>query len=197
MIRNMSYIIVDIALSNFFIFYLSDRIVYFIRGCLQAYLVTVSNQLNDVHTASLRKFILSAFDMAREIQITPKRILYAQKKEAELYSNLMSVVNAKQEELTEIIQAIIQDMREEVLATPDNVNPYNNDRRSNSSERYASERAATIEVQRIVLTKLREKVAKKLVNSVNCLKETFVGTLQRCLLSLEKSCEQDINLKGI
>ena len=177
-----------------------DRILYFVRSCLQTYLVNASNELNSVHTTSLRKFILSAFDMAREIQITPKRIKYAQQKESELYTNLMSVVNAKQEELTELIQAIIQEMKDEVLQVPDSVNGIYHNMPVDESDRgewSATVRSATAEVQRIVLTKLGERVAKQLVNSVNCLRETFIGTLQRCLLSLEKSCEQDTSLTGI
>ncbi|XP_014214699.1 dual serine/threonine and tyrosine protein kinase-like [Copidosoma floridanum] len=171
-----------------------DRILYFVRKCLQTYLVNVSNYLNDVHTTSLRKFILSAFDMAREIQITPKRIQYAQKKESELYANLMQVVNAKQEELTELIHNSIQEMKEEVLHASNNVNLYHNlPFEEGEAECSATVRAATAEVQRLVLTRLGERVAKQLVNSVNCLRDTFVGTLQRCLLSLEKSYEHDVS----
>ncbi|KAJ8683893.1 hypothetical protein QAD02_019685 [Eretmocerus hayati] len=173
-----------------------DRVLYFVRGCLQTYLVNASSNLNDVHTTSLRKFILSAFDMAREIQITPKRIQYAQQKESELFSSLMKLVNAKQEELTEIIQSIIQEMKDEILLATDDVNmnqnvPFVDGERGEWS---ATVRAATTEVQRIVLGKLGERVAKQLVNSVNCLRDTFVGTLQRCLLSLEKKYEHDASL---
>ena len=159
----------------------------------------MSNELNDVHTTSLRKFILSAFDMAREIQITPKRIQYAQQKETELYSNLMKVVNAKQEELTELIHETIQEMKDEIVQAPDNVNLYHNIPLADGErvEWSATVRAATTEVQRLVLTRLGERVAKQLVNSVNCLRDTFVGTLQRCLLSLEKSYEHDTSLTGI
>lgn len=97
-----------------------ERILDFVRARLDENLVEASHSLNDVQTTSLRKFILSAFDMAREIQITPKRIQYAQQKENELYANLVNVVSANQEELTELIQRTIQEMRDEVLATPEN-----------------------------------------------------------------------------
>lgn len=52
------------------------------------------------------------------------------------------------------------------------------------------------EVQRQVLARLGERVAKELVQSVKCLQETFFGTLQRCLLSLEKSCDQGCPLSA-
>ncbi|OAD61097.1 Dual serine/threonine and tyrosine protein kinase [Eufriesea mexicana] len=171
----------------------TDRIIYFIRGCLQTYLINASTYLNEVHTTSLRKFVLSAFDMVRMIQITPKRIQYAQQRENELYANLMKIVNEKQQELTELIQNIIQEMKNEVLSHKNSVNlyqsiPFNNTERTEWS---ATVRAAISEVQRIVLGRLGEKVAKQLVDSVNCLRESFVGTLQRCLLSLEKTYERD------
>lgn len=167
----------------------TDRIVYFIRGCLQTYLIKASTYLNEVHTTSLRKFILSAFDMARIIQITPKRIQYAQQRENELYANLMKTVNEKQQELTMLIQNIIQEMKNDVLSSNSDVClPFNNNGRPEWS---ATVKAAISEVQRIVLHRLGEKVAKQLVNSVKCLRESFVGTLQRCLLSLEKTYERD------
>ncbi|KAF3421974.1 hypothetical protein E2986_05314 [Frieseomelitta varia] len=171
----------------------TDRIVYFIRGCLQTYLINASTYLNEVHTTSLRKFILSAFDMARIIQITPKRIQYAQQRENELYANLMKTVNEKQQELTGLIQNIIQEMKNDVLSSNSDVclyqnTPFNNNGRPEWS---ATVKAAISEVQRIVLHRLGEKVVKQLVNSVKCLRESFVGTLQRCLLSLEKTYERD------
>ncbi|XP_014604385.1 PREDICTED: dual serine/threonine and tyrosine protein kinase-like [Polistes canadensis] len=173
-----------------------DRILYFIRGCLHSYLVNASNFLNEVHTTSLRKFILSAFDMARQIQITPKRIQYAQQKENELYANLMKIVNDKQEELMELIENIIQEMRNDIILSTDDLQQYQNFPfgTNERAEWSVTVRAATSEMQRFVLGRLRERVAKKLVSSVECLRETFIGTLQRCLLSLEKTCDHDSSL---
>ncbi|XP_016771168.1 dual serine/threonine and tyrosine protein kinase isoform X2 [Apis mellifera] len=171
----------------------TDQILYFIRGCLQTYLINASTYLNEVHTASLRKFILSAFDMARIIQITPKRIQYAQHKENELYANLMKIVHEKQQEITGLIQNIIQEMKNDVLLSNNDVYLYQNTMSNNNqrTEWSATVKAAISEVQRVVLGRLCEKVAKQLVNSVNCLRESFIGTLQRCLLSLEKTYERD------
>jgi len=47
---------------------------------------------------------------------------------------------------------------------------------------------ATSEIQHLVLTRLNCAVAQELVQSVACLRDTFIGTLQRCLESLEKNC---------
>ncbi|XP_067212359.1 dual serine/threonine and tyrosine protein kinase-like isoform X2 [Linepithema humile] len=171
----------------------TDRVLHFTRGCLQNYLINASTYLNEIHTTSLRKFILSAFDMARKIQITPRRIQYAQQKENELYASLMKVVNEQQLELTELIQCIIQEMKDDIAGS--DVYRYQsilND--DNEREWTVTVRVAMSEVQRFVLSRLGEKVAKELVNSVNCLRETFVGTLQRCLISLENNYEHDSTL---
>ncbi|XP_015510017.1 dual serine/threonine and tyrosine protein kinase isoform X1 [Neodiprion pinetum] len=172
-----------------------DQLLRFTEECLQKYLVNASNLLNGVHTTSLRKFILSAFDMARELQITPRRIQYARQKENELYSSLMKLVSEKQEEVTELIQNIIDEMKTDLIEGDRNyhsesINLENDDTR----EWCDTIRAATLKVQRLLLSSLSERVAKQLVTSVDCLRETFVGTLQRCLLSLERSCEHESSL---
>ncbi|KYN16436.1 Dual serine/threonine and tyrosine protein kinase [Trachymyrmex cornetzi] len=102
----------------------TDRVLHFTRACLQSYLINASTYLNEIHTTSLRKFILSAFDMARKIQITPRRIQYAQQKENELYDSLMKVVNEQQMELTELIQCIIQEMKDDILESTDDIFQY-------------------------------------------------------------------------
>lgn len=174
----------------------TDRILHFTRACLQSYLINASTYLNEIHTTSLRKFILSAFDMARKIQITPRRIQYAQQKENELYASLMKVVNEQQMELTELIQCIIQEMKDDVLESTGDIFQYQTVSFDNSerAEWTVTVRVAMSEIQRFVLSRLGEKVAKELVNSVNCLRETFIGTLQRCLISLEKTYEHDSSL---
>ncbi|XP_076284659.1 receptor interacting protein kinase 5 isoform X1 [Lasioglossum baleicum] len=173
-----------------------DSILYFVRGCLQTFLIKVSTYLNEVHTASLRKFILSAFDMARTIQITPRRIQYAQMKENNLYATLMKIINENQEELTVLIQGIIQEMKNDVLLPEHDVYPYQSIPFPNTerAEWSTTVRAATSEVQRVVLSRLGEKVAYQLVNNISCFQGTFVGTLQRCLLSLEETYERDSSL---
>ncbi|XP_074110950.1 receptor interacting protein kinase 5 isoform X1 [Cotesia typhae] len=175
-----------------------DRVLHFTRSCLQSYLFNASICLTEIQTTSLRKFILSAFDMAREIQITPRRIQYAQQKENELYGSLMNVVNKNQDELTELIQNIILEMKQDLSSLSNDSYQYQNNNNLSNNEQdecrrewCATVRTATTEVQRLVLSRLSEKVARQLVTSVNCLRETFVGTLQRCLLELEKSYDSN------
>jgi hypothetical protein len=53
--------------------------------------------------------------MAREIQITPRRIQYAQEKEADLYKSLIIVASEKQKEITHLIEVTLQEMREGLI----------------------------------------------------------------------------------
>ncbi|KDR15870.1 Dual serine/threonine and tyrosine protein kinase, partial [Zootermopsis nevadensis] len=170
-----------------------DQLLFFVRGCLQSHLVHVSSTLNDIHSECLRRFILSAFDMAREIQITPRRIQYAQEKEADLYKSLMIVASEKQKEITHLIEVTLQEMREGLIEIAAEYQ-YRGVTLLDSEEVESSQDVllATSEIQHLVLTRLSSVVAQQLVQSVACLQDTFVGTLQRCLESLEKNCyDQD------
>lgn len=64
--------------------------------------------------------------MAREIQITPRRIGYAQDVELKLYKSLMEIAVEKQEEITRIIQATLQNMRSDVSEVLDGYNSKGN-----------------------------------------------------------------------
>ncbi len=65
----------------------------------------------------LSNFILSAFDWARQVQITPLRLAYVKRKECELYNKLMVFANKKQEEIRLLISQTMTDMREELIKT--------------------------------------------------------------------------------
>ncbi|KAJ9586032.1 hypothetical protein L9F63_020329 [Diploptera punctata] len=170
-----------------------DQLEYFVRGCLKSQLVQVSNILNDIHSECLQRFILSAFDMAREIQITPRRIQYAQDKEADLYKSLMVIAGEKQKEMAQVIELMLQDMRDSLIQIATEYK-YQGDNEEVKSPQAVL--VATSEIQHLVLTKLSSAVALELVQSMACLQKTFVGTLQRCLESLEKNYDQEKNLSA-
>lgn len=50
-----------------------SQLALFVRRTLQNYLVRTTSLLNVIHTRCLQMFIMSAFDMARDMIITPKR----------------------------------------------------------------------------------------------------------------------------
>lgn len=63
----------------------------------------------------LRRFILCAFDKAREIQITPRRMRYALEKETELYRALVAMASEKQAEVTDLIANTLESMQSELI----------------------------------------------------------------------------------
>ncbi|XP_064215585.1 dual serine/threonine and tyrosine protein kinase isoform X1 [Tribolium castaneum] len=158
---------------------MNEELIVFIHEVLKSSLLKMAALLSEIHSQCLRRFILSAFDMAREIQITPKRILYAQDIELKLYKKLMKIAGEQQEEITGIIQRTLQEMKTNVS---DVLEGYN------KNDDHQSTKMATLEIQQLVLRRLRNSVATQIVQSVGCLQESFTGTLQRCLESLEKNC---------
>ena len=75
----------------------------------------IANQLYNLHTKILRMFILTAFDMSRDILITPKRIMYAKEKENELYEQLMIIAKEKQQEIRMLIASTIDKMKDQLI----------------------------------------------------------------------------------
>lgn len=60
--------------------------------------------------------------MARELQITPKRLDYAKKIELQLYETLLSIACEKQEEIAVMIQRTLLDMKSNVAEVLEDYN---------------------------------------------------------------------------
>jgi hypothetical protein len=90
-------------------------IVNFTRRVLERYLLQTISLLHLVHTRCLQMFILSAYDMARDMQITPRKLQYAKAKEIELYDSLMELAVKKQEDIRNIIDQTIGNMHDELI----------------------------------------------------------------------------------
>ena len=71
-------------------------------------------------TTLLNLFILTAFDMARDQLITPKRLGYARAKENELYDEMVRATQKKQDELQELFLEVLDAMREDLLVEATN-----------------------------------------------------------------------------
>lgn len=167
-----------------------SSILLHIRQILQAELVQVATILNEAHNSCLRMFILSAFDMTWDMLITPKRIAYARQRETELYESLMSIANCKQEEIRQLIVETINGMTEELLHKASQYEFQGVQLPMEGEPPSARDlQICTAEIQALVLNSLNSAVAGKLIGSVDYLRESFVGTLERCLNSLENARE--------
>ncbi|KAJ7333024.1 hypothetical protein JRQ81_015204 [Phrynocephalus forsythii] len=166
----------------------------FARQVLQKRLVDAATILNIVHCRCLDLFINQAFDMQRDLQITPKRLEYTRKKENELYESLMNIANRKQEEMKDMIIETLNNMKEELLEDAANMEfkdiiiPENGEPISPKDIKCCIK-----QIQELIISRLNQAVANKLISSVDYLRESFVGTLERCLKSLEKS-QQDVSV---
>ena len=90
-------------------------IVQFVRQALQLYLVRAGSIVHDLHQLCMNMFITTAFDMQRDIQITPRRIEYAKVKETELFESLKELANERQEQIKQIILSTVEELKEPVL----------------------------------------------------------------------------------
>ncbi|XP_063096143.1 dual serine/threonine and tyrosine protein kinase isoform X2 [Cavia porcellus] len=165
----------------------------FSHQLLQARLVDAAMALNLVHCHCLDVFINQAFDMQRDLQITPKRLEYTRKKENELYESLMNIANRKQEEMKDMIVETLNTMKEELLEDAANMEFKDVIIPENGEPVGTREIKCCIrQIQELIISRLNQAVANKLISSVDYLRESFVGTLERCLQSLEKS--QDVSV---
>ncbi|NXO81748.1 DUSTY kinase, partial [Sitta europaea] len=162
----------------------------FCRQELQQHLVRAATRLSEVHGRCLNIFINQAFDMQRDLQITPKRLEYTRRKESELYESLMGIANRKQEEMKDMIVETLGSMKEELLEDAasmefrDIIIPENGEPVSSKDIKRCIQ-----QIQELIISRLNQAVANKLISSVDYLRESFVGTLERCLKSLEESWE--------
>ncbi|NWU95476.1 DUSTY kinase, partial [Upupa epops] len=166
----------------------------FSRQVLQKHLVEAATSLNEVHCRCLNIFINQAFDMQRDLQITPKRLEYTRKKENELFESLMNIANRKQEEMKDMIVETLGNMKEELLEDAasmefkDIIIPENGEPVSSKDIKCCIK-----QIQELIISRLNQAVANKLISSVDYLRESFVGTLERCLKSLEESWEVSVH----
>lgn len=87
----------------------------FSEQTMQRYLVNAVTVLNNTHIRCLNTFIICAFDMAREVLITPKKIEFARDKEEDLFKSLMKIAIEKGDEIKDMIEKTIEDSKEHLL----------------------------------------------------------------------------------
>ncbi|PIK33692.1 putative dual serine/threonine and tyrosine protein kinase-like [Apostichopus japonicus] len=63
----------------------------------------------------MNMFIMSAFDMQRDILITPKRLEFAKKREAELFESLKGLAEERQVAISEMIRDTVESMENELV----------------------------------------------------------------------------------
>ena len=149
----------------------SNVLINFINNILKEHVLEGTLSLCEVHNNSLRKLISNAFDLSREIDITPKRLKYVRETESKLYANLLRLISDKEKDLALLIASIIQNMMNEIQ------NAFFN----------------KSDVEKLAIKLLTTKVVQTFLNSVNVFHESVIGTLLRCLRKLEEYSEINEN----
>lgn len=162
----------------------------------QVSLIKAATLLRELHARFLRTFVLSAFDLTWDMITTPKRFEYAKQKELELFNSLMNVANSKQDEINLMIKDVINSIKAKIRKT---FGFYKSEEEMSSNSTDSMENISTRnelqlyrqEIQECVLQMLNASIASNLVGSVESLKNSYVGTLERCLTSLEINCDNN------
>ncbi|XP_053377441.1 dual serine/threonine and tyrosine protein kinase-like isoform X2 [Mercenaria mercenaria] len=159
----------------------------FSEQTMQRYLVNAVTVLNNTHKRCLDTFIICAFDMTREVLITPKKIQFARDKEKELFKSLMKITIEKGDEIKEMIECTIADRKAHLIQKAHDYD-FVGVEFSETGEvlTHKGLKICTGQIQELVLGGLTQAVASKLVNSVDIMRDSYTGTLTRCLESLEK-----------
>ncbi|XP_046354627.2 dual serine/threonine and tyrosine protein kinase-like [Haliotis rufescens] len=163
-----------------------QKFALFTRRTLQSYLINASSVLNQSHTRCLNMFIMSAFDMARDMLITPKKLDFAKEKEEELYKSLLKMAVSKLDEIKSLISETISNMKDQLVQEAGEYDflgvDIDDDGQIQTSK---SLKVCTGQIQELVLSRLNHAVAGKLISSIDILRDSYTGTLTRCLESLE------------
>lgn len=159
----------------------------FVRQVLQYNVVWAATVLNEAHVRVLGMFITTAFDMARDMVITPRRLDYAREKEEDLYKALMESASRKQEEIRDLIHSSISSLTPDLLKEVENLK-FDGVKLTEDDELVNPKdlQYCTAVIQELVLTRINNSVAQGLISSVRYLQDNFIGTLKRCVESLEQ-----------
>lgn len=145
----------------------------------------------------------------RDILVTPKRLSYTREKEKNLYESLIALTNSKQNEIQKVIMQAVGEMHEtladeacslEIPGTSPAGSTFNRhvpsfagiELTDQLTVKHARDlKKCTNFIQEFVLIRLNETIANKLLDSINILHDNYVGTLTRCLFSLESNAREE------
>lgn len=181
---SFSFIPVDKFVASLVDF--SATLLEFVECNMNLQITNAASSLHDAHARCLQSLILAAHDLARDVMVTPKRIQYAREKEELLYKQLMELASKKQSEIKDLVSSTVLDAHSDIVVE---VLTLQFDGLNVSLSQVANDaktmRKCQNQVQNVVYRKLSNEVSKRLVESVDYLRESVVGTLQRCLQHLE------------
>ena len=182
---NFTFVPVDTIVTNFLDF--TPELLGFVQCNMKQQITSAASSLHDAHARCLQTLILYAHDLARDVLVTPKRIKYARTKEEELYTQLIDLASRKQSEIKELVYQAIAEATDSIVQQV--VQLHFEDIGLDASLQAPDSKTAkkcVQQLQDLVFKELSRQISDRLVNSVNYLRESVVGTLRRCLEKLEE-----------
>ncbi|CAF3643017.1 unnamed protein product [Rotaria sordida] len=177
---------IDNGLSNFSLF------LNYIRKHVDRLTLRAVNILQHSQELCLDVFNDSAFEMARDMLITPKRLSYTREKEKDLYESLISLTNSRQNEIQRIIFEAVNETQEMLIDQACSLEISGIELTDQLTVKTARDlKKCTSVIQDFVLTRLNKAIGEKLSCSVSILHQDYVGTLTRCLSNLERNQDDD------
>ncbi|CAF4287462.1 unnamed protein product [Rotaria sp. Silwood2] len=177
---------IDNGLSNFTLF------LNYIDKHVDRLTIHAVNILQSSQELCLDVFNDSAFEMARDMLITPKRLSYTREKEKDLYESLISLTNSKQNEIQKLIFEAVNEIQETLTDQACSLEISGIELTDQLTVKTARDlKKCTSFVQDFVLARLNKAIGEKLSSSVSILRQDYVGTLTRCLSHLERNQEDD------
>ncbi|XP_013395186.1 dual serine/threonine and tyrosine protein kinase-like, partial [Lingula anatina] len=152
----------------------TPSLVQYTQRVLRQMLVAVAGVMNQIHGRCLKMIIMTAFDMQRDMMVTPRRLEFAREKECELYNSLMDIAMKKQDEIKTIIAETVQDMKEKLVAKAAEYDFIGVDISDSAEIRTARDlKICTGQVEELLLGALNNAIAGKLVESVDILRDSY------------------------
>lgn len=190
-----SFVPVDTIVTNFLDF--TPELLGFVQCNMRQQITSAASSLHDAHARCLQTLILYAHDLARDVLVTPKRIQYSRTKEEELYTQLIDLASKKQSEIKELVHQAIADVTDQIIREICQMNFEGVELDSSMQvPDTKSAKKCVHQIQEVVFRELSKQISDRLVSSVNLLRESVVGTLQRCLEKLEESATIEDRITG-
>ena len=122
----------------------------------------------------------TTYKFTKDAKLIPVRIKWVKEQEQKLYHALLVVASQKQNEIKTLIRKSLEESRDSLVEVAE---------KHKFSEEFEPGKTSRIqrrELEEIILKELNTIIAKKLVGSVDMLKETLIDTLCRTVETLEK-----------
>lgn len=166
---------------------LQDVYPQFLASNLNQWVLCAASLMRRSHLSCLTSFIHLAMEMSRDVLLTPRRIQYVKRKEHELHSAMSELATSKQAELRRSVEIIINTLTPIVS---EEAAIFEFQKMSLSEDLIVRDsktlRRCAEQIKGFVFERLTTTVASQMAGSVHMMKESLLGTLQRCVNALEE-----------